>query len=415
MASRLCPCCSSTNLEENSTHGVLVCEECGTAVEGELTDGQDPLQKEPSYNTRPSRSGYSDEQIRVFSDKKDYSAKRLAKFIKLTNKMAEAVKLPNSKTKLCVEQAKELSKRQAVGGKGLSLNNVSAALVYIAWKGENASISAWDMVNTGVKPNILIKVTERLCSQHPDLVSVTQSEPLTDKQRLNLRLDRFPGSVEGDERKRVVAMAQDIWSMIVDVKVQDFHIRKIPINDYCILAVALQYCRRQVTLTPSEIAALAENLSMTRPTVKTRVWVIRKALLTLASRCLCLEQDVKNGVITTRNVHRYLDRLVQNKDYLISEMELIKNGTVIEEEQDSETPKKKRRKRAKKSCPSLQLPVVFANGEVDVEGLGGGGSEGGKEEGTLSDLDDEIDEYILNDKEVEMRKYLLSNGDNESS
>lgn len=62
--------------------------------------------------------------------------------------MAEAVKLPNSKTKLvkpspfmdvcvyslsslllcqCVEQAKELSKRQAVGGKGLSLNNVSAA------------------------------------------------------------------------------------------------------------------------------------------------------------------------------------------------------------------------------------------------------------------------------------------------
>ena len=77
-----------------------------------------------------------------------------------------------------------------------------------------------------------------------------------------------------------------------------------------------------------------------------------------------------------------------------------KNGTVIEEEQDSETPKKKRRKRAKKSCPSLQLPVVFANGEVDVEGLGGGGSEGGKEEGTLSDLDDEIDEYILNDKEV---------------
>ena len=38
---------------------------------------------------------------------------------------------------------------------------------------------------------------------------MTQSEPLTDKQRLNLRLDRFPGSVEGDERKRVVAMAQE--------------------------------------------------------------------------------------------------------------------------------------------------------------------------------------------------------------
>ena len=72
-----------------------------------------------------------------------------------------------------------------------------------------------------------------------------------------------------------------------------------------------------------------------------------------------------------------------------------------EEEQEQETeskPKKRKRKRARKSCPSFRMPVVLANGEVDLQRLGGGGGGGGEE--TLSDLDDEIDEYILNDEEV---------------
>ena len=40
-------------------------------------------------------------------------------------------------------------------------------------------------------------------------VSGNQSEPLTDGDRLNLRLDRFSGAVEGEERMRVVAMAKE--------------------------------------------------------------------------------------------------------------------------------------------------------------------------------------------------------------
>ena len=40
-------------------------------------------------------------------------------------------------------------------------------------------------------------------------VSVTQSEPLTDEQRLSLRLERLSGDVERDERKKVLTMAQE--------------------------------------------------------------------------------------------------------------------------------------------------------------------------------------------------------------
>ena len=53
--------------------------------------------------------------------------------------------------------------------------------------------------------------------------------------------------------------------------------------------------------------------------------------------------------------------------------------------------------------------MVFANSVVGEIGGGGGG-----EDETLSDLDDEIDEYILTEEQVKMRKYLLSiNSDNE--
>ncbi|CAI8051248.1 hypothetical protein GBAR_LOCUS28063 [Geodia barretti] len=326
------------------------------------------------------------------------------------------MKLPSSKTDICVEQAKELCRREAVGCRGLSIEVVSATLVYIAWKNENSCVSAWDMVNTGVKPNVLLKATSKLCDQHPDLVSVSQEEPLTDEQRLGLRLDRFSPPVHGGERRRVIDMAQQIWSMVLDVKVQDLHLRKIPINDYCILAVALQYVRRK-DLPKSEVADLSKSISMTVKTVNTRIWLIKKALVTLAARCPCLEEDVKNRVIRTQNVQRYLDRLLQNKHYLSCEMELIREGEVNGEEitgaekgeGESGTKRRRPRKRARKSAVSSLLPVVFANSVVGEIGGGGGG-----EDENLSDLDDEIDEYILTEEQVKMRKYLLSiNSDNE--
>ena len=41
------------------------------------------------------------------------------------------------------------------------------------------------------------------------------------------------------------------------------------------------------------------------------------------------EEDVKNRVIRTQNVQRYLDRLLQNKHYLSCEMELMYASNII--------------------------------------------------------------------------------------
>ena len=57
------------------------------------------------------------------------------------------------------------------------------------------------------------------------------------------------------------------------------------------------------------------------------------------------------------------------------------------------TKKRRPRKRARKGVPST-LPVVFANEQV--------GEMGGGEEETLSDLDDEVAEYILTEEQVNL-------------
>jgi hypothetical protein len=260
----VCPSCGGSNLEEDSIHALVACTDCGTALQGEFTDGAVSMQRPAATFTR-SLEG-SKEQIRVFSDKA-YSSKKLGRLIKTMVKMAEAVKLPKAVSSICVDQAKELNRRDVVGRGSMRIDNVCAALAYVAWKRQNASVSAWDMMNTGVKPNVLIKVTERLCTQHPDLVSVNKEDPPTDEERLNLRLDRFL-PVNGEERRRVVAIALDIWSLVREVKVQDLHIQRIPIHDYCILAVALEFVRRK-KLPKSEINALAKNITMTHKTVGT--------------------------------------------------------------------------------------------------------------------------------------------------
>ena len=75
-----------------------------------------------------------------------------------------------------------------------------------------------------------------------------------------------------------------------------------------------------------------------------------------------------------------------------------------EEGGEGETKKRRPRKRARKTAPSSQLPVVFANSLVGEIGEGGGGGGGGEEE-TLSDLDDEIDEYILTEEQVSLHSF----------
>ena len=64
------------------------------------------------------------------------------------------------------------------------------------------------------------------------------------------------------------------------------------------------------------------------------------------------------------------------------------------------TKKRRPRKRARKSpVSSLQLPAaVFANGLVGDMG----GEEGGEGDENLSDLDDEIEEYILTEEQVRL-------------
>ena len=76
-----------------------------------------------------------------------------------------------------------------------------------------------------------------------------------------------------------------------------------------------------------------------------------------------------------------------------------------EEEEEGEEPVSKKRKRKRRKrvrwCKIRRDPTVHADGDTSQGGGGEGGGEEEEDDGNLSDLDnDELDEYILTEKEV---------------
>jgi hypothetical protein len=384
-----CTNCGSGNIVNDScgAEDMLVCEECGCVVSSDsmVYASDNNWFSGMTNKTTPDIDSTTKVEagIRPLND-----VKKKARVIKLVMSICRELKMREQDRRICIGFVDQVKLEEEIPV-WVSERILAAGIVFFHTT-DHSLASLRKLQNaTNIKVKKLRISMKELC-EIPIFKRMQPLPTLSMKEAFVNEVDKIETiDMTMDERKLCISMCCSIWEILQINKL------KRNINNYkpaCLIAVILLVLEniKKMTSRKELYASIVGREDSVHHIFKKFDLKVRKELYELSKDIPSLElvRGKRKGTIgfTQVTISRYLPTIIQNKSYIFAKHKLCVHKKSVEAEKDE----------AEKDEVILMPPHIVASQStssvcnwVDED-----------DDGSLSDLDDDIDQYLATSKEV---------------